>query len=101
MVPDIYAHTGSHPSYHSHVGSIYIHIHSGIHPSHTPITIIHADTKIHIHSGKRPSKYMNIHPFQIHRGTVKPLITNTSKEFIKCRILHFLIMLQIFSFLIK
>ena len=24
--------------------------------------------------------------------TVKPLITNTSKEFIKCRILHFLIM---------
>ena len=68
---------------------------------HTPITIIHADTKIHIHSGKRPSKYMNIHPFHIHRGTVKPLITNTSKEFIKCRILHFLIMLQIFSFLIK
>ena len=33
--------------------------------------------------------------------TVKPLITITSKEFIKCRILHFLIMLQIFSFLIK
>ena len=35
--------------------------------------------------------------------TVKPLITNTSKEFIKCRILHFLIngMLQISSFLIK
>ena len=25
-------------------------------------------------------------------ATVKPLITNTSKEFIKCRILHFLIM---------
>ena len=24
--------------------------------------------------------------------TVKPLLTNTSKEFIKCRILHFLIM---------
>ena len=24
--------------------------------------------------------------------TVKPFITNTSKEFIKCRILHFLIM---------
>jgi len=24
--------------------------------------------------------------------TVKPLIANTSKEFIKCRILHFLIM---------
>ena len=24
--------------------------------------------------------------------TVKPLITNTSKEFIKCRILHFMIM---------
>ena len=27
-----------------------------------------------------------------HDYTVKPLITNTSKEFIKCRILHFLIM---------
>ena len=25
-------------------------------------------------------------------NTVKPLVTNTSKEFIKCRILHFLIM---------
>ena len=41
--------------------------------------------------------------FDLH--TVKPLITNTSKEFIKCRILHFLIMeccsLRIFSFLIK
>ena len=33
-------------------------------------------------------------PFKFDRGkgTVKPLITNTSKEFIKCRILHFLIM---------
>ena len=64
---------------------VYIHL-------HTDITIIHADTKFHIHSGKHPSKYMNIHPFHIHRGTVKPLITNTSKELIKCRILHFLIM---------
>ena len=27
----------------------------------------------------------------IYLGTVKPLIKNTSKEFIKCRILHFLI----------
>ena len=34
--------------------------------------------------------------------TVKPLITNTSKEFITCRILHFYNgMLQIFSFLIR
>ena len=28
----------------------------------------------------------------VSRNTVKPLIKNTSKEFIKCRILHFLIM---------
>ena len=28
----------------------------------------------------------------IFQTTVKPLVTNTSKEFIKCRILHFLIM---------
>ena len=29
---------------------------------------------------------------RIYTTTVKPLITDTSKEFIKCRILHFLIM---------
>ena len=32
------------------------------------------------------------HCIKISCVTVKPLITNTSKEFIKCRILHFLIM---------
>ena len=32
-----------------------------------------------------------IHSYS-ERYTVKPLITNTSKEFIKCRILHFLMM---------
>ena len=31
-------------------------------------------------------------PFKGMKRYVKPLITNTSKEFIKCRILHFLIM---------
>ena len=30
--------------------------------------------------------------FNVLFGTVKPLIINTSKEFIKCRILHYLIM---------
>ena len=40
-------------------------------------------------------------PFSIyHFSTVKPYILNTSKEFTKSRILHFLIM-HIISFLIK
>ena len=30
--------------------------------------------------------------FSFGKNTVKPLITNTWKEFIKCRILHFMIL---------
>ena len=43
-----------------------------------------------------------IHSYS-ERYTVKPLITNTSKEFIKCRILHFLMMecCRYYVFLIK
>ena len=47
-------------------------------------------------SSPRPSSVLRyIDPALDHplsSGTVKPLIKNTSKEFIKCRILHFLIM---------
>ena len=34
----------------------------------------------------------NLLILEVHENTVKPLITNTLKEFINCRILHFLIM---------
>jgi len=37
-----------------------------------------------------PQEYWSQH-IKLYFSTMKPLITNTSKEFIKCRILHFLI----------
>ena len=42
---------------------------------------------IRVYKGLMPDSQQQV----LERFTVKPLIKNTSKEFIKCRILHFLI----------
>ena len=46
-----------------------------------------------LHSlAKHKTGFLELKKLNYVLTTVKPLITNTSKEFIKCRILHFLIM---------
>ena len=44
--------------------------------------------------GRYPNMLFNIPKYgmDIKHATVKPIIKNTSKEYSKCRILHFLIM---------
>ena len=66
-------------------------------PRSKPFTIINilAGTSLNLQINSVANISCFCFNYRIHvlmKSTVKPLITSTSKEFIKCRILHFLIM---------
>ena len=56
------------------------------------ISLITEGIMILVHHKTVQNRYYAVIELKARTNTVKPLITNTSKEFIKCRILHFLIM---------